>query len=439
MKRTAIFYVVFQVLMSPTVLQAMNANALISRNKTVYTSSGNVSYLTNNGFGISFNVSSNSWLAIDLGSSYNKVFFTWNNPNYTWSDAISSVTNCKQSPSIPVNYTVQYSSNSSNGSDGTWITAEAIVGNTVTARGHVVDLKGARWIKMSISTGSGPLDELEVFDLSAQGEDLWFFPGTSISANTYKGSVPAQNYADLIRQYYPASTPAMIRGGIPCINSTQFKNDVNKYLAVAGNVKYWAIEMGTNDAWGGSNGGVSTFKTNMQAVITACKSAGIQPIIARTLATNSSKASWQVHTDYLKAIDDLTTQNNLIAGPDLYTWFLNHPEDLTDDGVHPNASGAASIQKLWAEKMGALYRTTGIVETDSWGDGFTVFPNPTKEFFEIQCQGTFEYTLQNAQGMLLHSGIAQDRISLGETYRQGIYFVRVKQNNNEKVMKIIKD
>lgn len=440
MKRTTIFCMLFQVFIAPVVVLGMNANPLISRNKTVYTSSGNVNYLTDNAFKTTtFSVSSNTWLAINLGNAYNKVFFTWNNPNYTWSDAISSVTNCKQSPSVPVNYTVQYSSNSSNGSDGTWNVAETVTGNIVTARGHVVDLKGAKWVKMVINNGSGPLDELEVFDLGRQGEDLWFFPGTSISANTFKSTVPAQNYADLIKQSFPSFNPAMIRGGIPCINSTQFKNDVSKYLAVAGNVKYWAIEMGTNDAWGGTNGGVSTFKANMQAVITACKNVGIQPIIARTLATSSSKAGWQVHADYLKAIDDLTATNNLIAGPDLYTWFLNHASDLDNDGVHPNAAGAASIQKLWAGKMATLYTATGLTLEDMAENNVVVYPNPFADAFEIQCEGTFEYVLQNAQGQTLQTGTAQDRTSLGHTYTPGVYMVILRQNNRERWVKIIKN
>lgn len=349
------------------VVMSMTVTPIISRSKTVYTSSGTAAYLVDNSFvGTAFNVANNTWIALNVGTGKTSVYFDWNNPNYTWSDQVAAAGSCKQTPAMPVNYTIQKSSNSTNGSDGTWTTMVTVTNNNVTARGHVVDFTGASWIKMSITSGGGQINEVEVFDLSSGGNDLWFFPGTSISANTYKGTPPAQNYADLIKQSYPTFTPMMIRGGIPCINSTQFKNDINLYLAAAGNVKYWAIEMGTNDAWGGTNGGVSTFKTNMQAVITACKNAGIQPIIARLLSTNASAAGWQVHADYLKAIDDLTTQNNLTAGPDLYTYFLSHASELNSDGVHPNATGAASIQRLWAEKMGpALYASSNPTPTIS--------------------------------------------------------------------------
>jgi lysophospholipase L1-like esterase len=330
-------------------------NPIISRGKTVATSSGGASYLVDNNFtATNFNVANNTWIAINIGIGYSSVYLSWNNPSYTWSDVSAAAGSCKSKPSMAINYAIQTSANSTNGTDGAWTTVTTVTGNNVTARGHVIDFTGASWIKMNITTGSGQINEVEVFDLSSSGTDLWFFPGTSISANTYKGTPPAQDYADLIKASYPTFTPVMVRGGIPCINSTQFKNDINLYLANAGNVKYWAIEMGTNDAWGGSNAGVPTFKSNLQAIITACKNAGIQPMIARMLSTNASLANWQVHPDYLKAIDDLTTQNNLIPGPDLYTYFLSHSSEQNSDGVHPNATGAASIQRLWAQKMGPL-------------------------------------------------------------------------------------
>ncbi len=347
-------------------VSAMTANPILSRGKTVYTSSGNAPYLVDNKFGgTTFSVSNGAWIALKVGAGYSTVFVSWNNPNYTWSDVIAAAHSCKQTPSYPVNYTLQASSNSTNGTDGQWATLVTVTGNTVTTRGHLVDFDGYSWVKMVISAGGGALDELEVFDFSNTGTDSWFFPGTSITANTYKATPPTQNYADLIHATYPTFNPVMIRGGIPCINSGDLVAYLSNYLSMANNVSYWAIEMGTNDAWGGTNGGVATFKNNMQTVITACKNAGIQPVIARMIGTNASAAGWQVHPDYLKAIDDLTTQNNLIAGPDFYTWFTSHTDELNSDGVHPNATGAASIQRLWSQKMAPLYASTAIYPTIS--------------------------------------------------------------------------
>jgi hypothetical protein len=157
---------------------------------------------------------------------------------------------------------------------------------------------------------------------------------------------------------HPGYHPSMIRGGIGCIGSADLVHDMSKYMANAGNTRYWAIEMGTNDAWGGGSD-ASAYKTNMQSVITACKAAGITPIIARMIATNPTVVGWQVNTAFLTAIDNLTASYNLPAGPDLFTFFLNHPTYLTD-GVHPNATGDSCIQKLWADAVSSLYAATDV-------------------------------------------------------------------------------
>jgi len=337
------------------------ANPIISRGKPVYTSSGNASYLVDNKFNTTtWTVKDSSWIAIKVDSGPSKVFVNWNNPHYYWSNELT-IAKCRASPPLyfPVDYNLLTSSNSTNGSDGVWKIADSIRGNIVCTRGHLIDFTGAKWVKMDIIKGGGNLDEVEVFDASYGIEDSWFFVGTSISANAFKATPPIKDYADIVNNQFPKFNPVMIRGGIACISSTDFVNNLSKYLNMAGNIKYWAIEMGTNDAWDGGNGNVPIFKQNLQRVIDSCKSRGIHPIIARILATNPiyTVNHWQINYDFEKAIDSLTKDNNLIAGPDFFTWFLAHPEEINGgtDGVHPNAVGAASIQRLWAEKMAPLY------------------------------------------------------------------------------------
>jgi lysophospholipase L1-like esterase len=345
---------------------AIIPNPLISRGKPVFTSKGSAAYLVDDLFNTSsWTVSNNTWIAIEVGSGASQVFFTWNNPTYAWSNELSPA-QCPNSNSFPVDYNLLVSSNSTDGVDGDWTIADSIRSNIVVARGHLIDFTGAKWVKMQIITGGGQIDEIEVFDASNGDEDVWFFAGTSISANAFKGTPPGKTFADLLTQKHAEYNPAMIRGGIGCINSNDFVNNLPKYLKMAGNAHYWAIEMGTNDAWGGTNANVTTFKSNLQIVIDSCKAHGIQPILARVLATNpaytTNPTGWQIHPDYLKAVDDLTKSNNLIPGPDFYTWFLTHPDDLNTDGVHPSAFGAASIHMLWAQKMDSLYGGCSLAE-----------------------------------------------------------------------------
>ena len=422
-------------------INAINSNPIISRNKPVFTSSGPASYLVDNKFGGStFAVNPASWIAINIGTGASKVFFSWNNPAYTWSSAYGK-TDCPQNLSFPINYNLLTSANSTNGIDGNWTKALEISRNEVSARGHTINFINASWIKMEITTGGGTLDEIEIFDASNDANDIWFFVGTSISANTYKSFVPANNYADLITKSNSSYTPAMVRGGVPCINTTDMLGNIQKYIANTKDVKFWAIEHGTNDAWGGTNGGVANFKNNLQKIIDACKLAGIEPIIARMIATNKATgaATWQVHPDYLKAIDELTKQNNLMAGPDLYTYFLNHPKELHEDGVHPNAIGAASIQRLWAEKMLPNYiNVTPVV--DNAAEKFKdvqILPHPAVngefslsttqmlndaiiEIFDTNGKLMFDKKISN-NNLTLHTGLTKGVYILKITHKKSVY------------------
>lgn len=72
---------------------------------------------------------------------------------------------------------------------------------------------------------------------------------------------------------------------------------------------------------------------------------------------------WQVHTDFIKAIEDLTKTNNLIEGPDLFTAAKNDVNYLGTYGVHLGNAGCAALHKLWADKMDALYSVVYIEHT----------------------------------------------------------------------------
>lgn len=357
-----IFSILLAVILLFPASSAITPNPLISQGKTIYTSKGNFNNLVDNVFqGSTISVSDNSWIAVPIDSGPSKVFFNWNNPDYWWSGSMNT-SSCPATVGLPVDYDFLISSNSTNGNDGTWTIVDSVRGNIVTARGHLLNTPGAKWVKMQIKKGNGTIDEIQLFNASNGSEDTWLFVGTSISAAAFKGTPPASNFADLVHSNYPSYFPAIVRGAIACISSNELVNNLSKYLKLSGNVKYWAIEMGTNDAWGGTNSNVANFKSNMQKVIDSCKVHGIIPILAKVLATNKTAAGWQIHPDFEKAIDELTSTNNLIAGPDLYTWFLAHPDNLNTDGVHPNSDGAADIQRLWYLKLDSLYG--GCVRTE---------------------------------------------------------------------------
>lgn len=303
----------------------------------------------------SWPISAGSWAAWKLPKATGKVVVAWNNPSYAWSDWVTNASKCVQGAalSFPSDYEILTSANSTNGIDGVWTSRLKVTGNKVSSRLHTVQTGVDVWVKLSIQAGNGSLDEVAIHDASASTDDTWAFIGTSISSGAFKGDAPAVNdfQSLVVSGAKGGNSPIVAKAGIPCIGSTDVSNNLGRYLALLGEAKNWAIEMGTNDAWGGGTGNVASFKSALQTVIDSAKGRGIRVLLARPPATDAAKASWQMNQAFLAATDDLVRANNLVAGPDLYDWFSKNPGELSSDGVHPNATGYASIQRLWAQAM----------------------------------------------------------------------------------------
>ena len=293
--------------------------------------------------------------------------------------------------------------------------------------------------------------EIEVMGIKCpkvkECDDTWFFMGTSISQMGMKQFTVDSNFAQLIHARFADYYPAMLRGGIGCVTSQGVVDALKYYAEYVGNVKFWAIEMGTNDAWGGSNANVETFTKNLQTIIDTAKAHGVTPIIARMIATNPEIAKWQVHQDYLDAIDKLTKDNELPAGPDFYNYFLEHPEELSaSDGVHPaEPKGGQSMHRLWAEAAALLYKDDPCANRpDVVGCGGTSLPKMHNVNFalphvsvsgrEISISGLREndrVTIMDAMGHVVWNG------STGiPKMRAGNYFVNVRGANSNYSTKV---
>jgi len=348
-------------LLSLSAVAGVTPNPRISVGKTVVLNANAyaAANLVDGKFGAAWYYTPNSWAAIQVGSGPSKVLVTWNDVSGNWSDLIPSAGVCKSGTTFPSAYNLLTSKNSTDGIDGTWDTLTRVTGNLVASRAHLIDFTGASWVKMLITAGSGGIDELEVYDASNGAADAWFFMGTSITMMTFKSSIADSNFSALLHARVPANTPSLVRGGVPCINSSQVLASIKDYLDNMAGSHYVAIEMGTNDAWGGGDWNLANYTNNMQAIIDSIRGRGMEPIVARTIATDSVRAKWQIHPGYPKAVDSLTKKNNLTPGPDLNAWFRAHPEQLNSDGVHPSAVAAQAIQRLWADAMAnALYATS---------------------------------------------------------------------------------
>ncbi|WP_295858766.1 SGNH/GDSL hydrolase family protein [uncultured Fibrobacter sp.] len=347
---------------------AITPNKLVSGRLPAYAGSTTTDYLTD-GYLTNWKSSNAKEIALNVGAGPTKLRINWESyGDCAWATNFTS--GCGHTGVALSNFKILTSANSTDGTDGNWDVAATITNNPVMARGVNIDFAGKSWFKFVSSGDVGQILEIEAFDMSNGGTDTWFFMGTSISQMGIKQQDTDSTTAQLIHAKFPNYTPAMLRGGIGCINSTEVVAHLKEYLEYAGNVKFWAIEMGTNDAWGGGDWNLDTFKKNMQTIIDSAKAHGITPIIARIIATDSAKAGWQVNPAFLEAVDKLTEDNNLPKGPDFYTYFKKHPEQLASDGVHPNGDkkGGQAMHHLWAEALAPLYAagdTASVSSADS--------------------------------------------------------------------------
>jgi lysophospholipase L1-like esterase len=130
---------------------------------------------------------------------------------------------------------------------------------------------------------------------------------------------------------------------------------VADWLAANPDIQQFAILYGTNDSWGvqtAVSANLTKFTSNMTAIVEMIIAAGRVPILARI--PYASMAHEQL-APFNAAIDEISTSHGLPCGPDLYTWFKDHPEELSTDGVHPSDIGYRSLNRLWATAMQGLY------------------------------------------------------------------------------------
>ncbi|WP_438015749.1 GDSL-type esterase/lipase family protein [Sorangium sp. So ce315] len=339
-------------------------NPLISRGKPAFASSGTASVLNDGKYRSAGTwiagkptTAAPAWAAIQVGAGYERLLLSWTaSYNYNYTDVQYGA---------PGAYRVETSSDSTNGSDGTWKAVAVVTDNPVRTRAHSFDFSGQSWVRLVVTAAPATtdetgvqIDEIDVHDISNGAEDTWFFLGDSITAFAYDRDTPATqpSFAENIHAAHEAHFPAMINGGIggelTRANDTRPSalDRIDDVLEMNPDFHFFAIGYGTNDSWDQTN--PTTFKANLQELIDRIQEAGRVPVLARIPFSPDG------HHDALgvfnQAIDELTQANGLLPGPDLYAYFEEHPEQL-DDEVHPGPAGRVAMNRLWADAVDVLY------------------------------------------------------------------------------------
>ncbi len=291
-----------------------------------------------------------AWIAIEIGAGPKRLLFAWSaagSYNYEETDYGS-----------PGAYHVDVSADSTDGKDGTWRTVVDVREVLTHGQAHLFDFAGDRWVKLVVTgvPASSPngvqLSEIDAHDASAGADDTWFFLGDSITAFAFdRGPSHQPSFAACVHDRHAGYFPMMINGGTGGAKSAEGAAHIDDWIA-RNPAHFWAIGYGTNDSAGDASD-ATEFHANMLAIVQHLKAAGRVPILATIPYASDGQHSHVA--SFNRVIEDLRTGSGLPAGPDLYAWFFAHPDELRDDGIHPNDRGIISMNRLWADAVEPLY------------------------------------------------------------------------------------
>lgn len=288
-----------------------------------------------------------SWVAIDVGRGPTRVLVAWTSSgNHDYLD---------RKYGAPVDYRIETSADSTDGSNGAWRTALTVEGNPARTRAHAVDFAGQRWVRLVV-TGLAPdvfewglyVDEIDVHDLSRGGNDVWVFFGDSITSAVFDRAPGRQpSFAEAVAWRHRGYFPAMIGAGFGSLHHDGAVKRIDEVLALNPDARVFAILIGSND-WD-----PVAYRADLLEMIRKVRAAGAIPVVARIPYRSDSRVDFAARLD--EVIDEVAAQEGLLPGPDLHGWFRAHPEHLTD-GLHPDDEGAREVIRRWVDASTPLYR-----------------------------------------------------------------------------------
>ncbi len=255
-----------------------------------------------------------------------------------------------------------------------WVRLASLSDNTLHSYSENVNFTGYNWIQYSFTASDGSPDNsdialnLDVYDSSNGITDGWFFNGDSITANCMAHDdidaqdefnpsqnvvITAPSFGQQVNAIVGNNTPEQENAGEAGLTSAGMIPYLGNWLANVPS-KFVTINLGTNDAAGGV--APATFYANMATLAQAVIAAGKVPVIP-TIPYSLDATHLANAPGLNQQIQALTLANPaILPGPDLWTYFMNNPQYLSTDNIHPNAQGCAAYRTLWAQfAAGTMY------------------------------------------------------------------------------------
>ncbi|HLX41460.1 MAG TPA: SGNH/GDSL hydrolase family protein [Ktedonobacteraceae bacterium] len=299
-----------------------------------------------------------AWLAYDLSSvpttERTSILVVWYNESFNYDHTLIN----SYSYNMPEDYTIEVNPAAGGGNPppSGWVTKITVTGNHYHSRQHILSMAGDNWLRIHVTAIDGAAEnndaniKMDVFDSSTATADDWIFFGDSITALTMAqyttGGV--KFFAQLINDKVPVAFPIEEDGGTGYVQSNIGAQYMQTWLSFFPG-KYVVLSYGTNDA----NGCVSpaSFYNNYVVMLQAILKAGKIPVIPHIpwgRTPNIQQCGPQINAQ----IDALYKSfPQVVKGPDLWAYFQQHQNLISNDGIHPTSAGTGQYRLLWANTM----------------------------------------------------------------------------------------
>ncbi len=299
-----------------------------------------------------------AWLAYDFSSVptavRNNVLVVWYNESFNYDHTLIN----NPSYNMPEDYTIEVNAAAGGGNPPAsgWVTKVTVKGNHYHSRQHILNMAGDNWLRIYVTAIDGASEnydasiKMDVFNANTATADDWIFFGDSITALSMAqyttGGV--KFFAQLINDKVPNAYPIQEAGGIGYLTSSDGAKYISSWLPLFPG-KYVALSYGTNDA----DGCVSpaSFYSNYVVMIQAVLKAGkipVIPLIPWGRAQNIQNCGPQINAQ-IDALYKAFPQ--VVKGPDLWSYFQQHQNLISSDGIHPTSAGTGQYRLLWANAM----------------------------------------------------------------------------------------
>jgi lysophospholipase L1-like esterase len=269
--------------------------------------------------------------------------------------------------------TAKVSIDSTDGATGTWQTLVDVRHDRGCANSLAkveVPSGAACWVRVTVRVeGDMPSEGLRISDIGvyeidpAGANDYWLSVGASIQHQSLRSGV----FKKLVREKF-GYDPVLFNRAVPGWRTQDLLKALPTFLKDHRHARYVTIHIGGNDISGNRPypRGAEALRADLIAIAAMISDAGKTPLLS-TISYRAYAGDFPVPPEengsgpyvvnvfepvireHCPWMIDATTNRPCV---DAYAWFKAHPDELSEDGIHVNARGEFSWNRLWVDGVG---------------------------------------------------------------------------------------